>query len=159
MRNEARIQRSFAAILRNGVARSPAAFLLQAAQLVQGFVEGALVSGLIAEEKGEKFFVDALGREAVVLEPDGTLLKPVGLGHLADQQVFGGIGGLEIVSEPGKERFEGGSVFARDEELAGSEAVFERITRRSQFGFVFSKPGSRSERGLRRRMFETSLAS
>ncbi len=68
-----------------------AALLLQAEEGVQGLVEGAFVGGAVAEEEGEALFVDcdfvvaAGGGEAFVLEANGALLEPIGLGELVDE--------------------------------------------------------------------------
>src|SRR5579875_2690145 len=73
-----------------------AAIFLEAQEGVEGFVEGALVGGVVAEEEGEAFFVYLAVGEAVVLEAEGALGEPIGLRYLLDQQLFGRVGGLVV---------------------------------------------------------------
>ena len=99
------------------------------------------MSGLIAEEKGEPLFVYALRCEAVVLQADSPLFKPVGLGHLADEELFRGIGGLVVIEQVLEQRLESVGIFAGDDEQAGGESMFEGITRRSQFALGRDRAG------------------
>ena len=89
LRNEAEFREGCGGLLRNEATGAAAMFLLKAAQFVERFIEGALVGGLVAEEEGEPFFIDSSIREAGVLQAEGALFEPVGLGHLADQELFG----------------------------------------------------------------------
>lgn len=133
LRNEAEFRERCGGLVRNEATGGVATLLLKTAQLVERFVEGALVGGLVAEEEGEPLFVNAGRGEAVTLEADGALFEPVGLGELVDEEVFGRAGGLMIFDEGLQKSFEFCRVFTGNDERAGCEAVFERITRRSQF--------------------------
>ncbi len=93
------------------------------------------MSSLIAEKEGELLLIDAIHLEAVVLEAEGALGKPVGLGHLFYKELFGGGGGLVFLGELVEERFEGGGIFACNDRLTRSEAVFECVAGRSSFPF------------------------
>lgn len=100
---------------------------------MQSFEEGTLVSRLIPEEECETLFIQSFRGEAVILETKGALLDPMRLGHLADQELFDRVHGLEIHAKAGEQGVEGGGVLTRNQELAGSEAVSERVTRGGQF--------------------------
>lgn len=119
----------------------PVRFLLKPHQRGQSFVEGALVGGLVAKKEGESFFVHFCCREALVLEAKGALGEPEGLGHLMNEHFFGRIGGLVVGEKGFEKRFEMGGVFAGYQERAGSESVFERIARRSQFALGRARAG------------------
>jgi hypothetical protein len=96
-------------------------------------MEGAFVGSLVADEESQRFSIHAIFGEAIILEAQGALGEPVRLGHLVDEHLFGGVGGLMIGEKGVKERFEIGAVLAGDDHFAGCQAVFERVTRRSQF--------------------------
>jgi hypothetical protein len=101
-----------------------AALLLQTQQGGESFVEGAFVGGSVTEEEGQTFFIDtAIGGEAVILEAEGTLAQPVGLGQVVHEQLFGSVGGLVFAAQRFAESFESGGIFAMDEQSAGGEAV------------------------------------
>ena len=99
------------------------------------------MGGVVAQKQSQAFLVDAIRREAVVLERERSLHEPVGLGHFADEQFFGRVGGLVVIEQVLEQRFEGGGIFAGDDELAGGESMFEGITRRSQFAFWRDRAG------------------
>jgi hypothetical protein len=65
------------------------AALFQLRQCIQRFIEGSLVSGLIAQEESELVCIDASFGESFVLEANGALPQPPGLGHLLDEERFG----------------------------------------------------------------------
>lgn len=86
-------------------------------------MEGAFVSSVLAEKEREKFFVDAVHRDAVDLEAEGALAEPKGLGHFVDEHFFGGAGGLVLGQQGLAKGFERGGILARDDERAGSESI------------------------------------
>ena len=109
LRNKPRLRPGFSI----GVRNEPTHMLfLQPHQRVQGFVESALVSGLVAEKQREAFLIDTFRVETVVLKAEGALCQPPGLGDLVNQQLFGWISGLMLGEQGGKERFESGGIFA-----------------------------------------------
>ena len=99
-----------------------AAFGADFYERVQGFVESALMSGLIAQEESEFGDINPRFGEGLVLKADGALREPPGLGHLLHQERFcfgsGGVLGREI----GEERLEAGGIFAWDDDAAGGES-------------------------------------
>ncbi len=129
---------------------------LDALELVEGAVEGALDAGLVAaegvedagrgtgvpaEDVGEFVFVGKADvavfevplavDEAEIEEAgfDGAAAGEAPLGHddLVDEGGFEGAGGLEVIEEGVEEFVEGLVVFAADDGVIGSEAVFEGI--------------------------------
>ena len=98
-------------------------------------MEGALVSCVIAQKQRQTFFVDTAGGKAVVLKAKGALGEPPGLGHLVNEQFFGGMGGLVFFEQVLNKRFEGSRILAWHHELAGGQSVFERVAGGSRFAF------------------------
>ena len=123
---------------------------------MEGAVEGALDAGLVtaegvedagcgtgvpAEDVGDFVFVG----KAVIVGVEGLLLvdeaeieeagfdgaaageAPLGHDDLVDEGGFEGAGGLEVIEEGVEEFFEGVFLFAPDDGVIGSEAVFEGI--------------------------------
>ena len=68
-------------------------------------MEGALVRGLVANVERELFLLRLgfagrfLAVEAHVLQQNGALLEPVVLGHVIDEDLLGGGGGLVLVAQ------------------------------------------------------------
>lgn len=83
-------------VLRNEPISELPAFFLQASEGGESFVKGTVVGGAVAEEESEALLIDAVFGEAIVLEANGALLKPIGLRHLVDQEFLGGASGLMI---------------------------------------------------------------
>ncbi len=94
-------------------------------------MESAVVGCLVTKKERKTLFIDAGFGKAFVLEAEGALGKPPGLGHFVDEKFFGRVGGLLLFHEVVEEGFERGRIFARDDESAAGEAVFQRIARRS----------------------------
>jgi hypothetical protein len=64
------------------------------------------------------------------LQTNGALAQPEVLRHAEDEIFFGSGGGLVLFKKTCGERLEFGGIFARDDELAGSEAVAEAVAGR-----------------------------
>jgi hypothetical protein len=99
------------------------AFFFKHFQFAFGFVVGAFVGGLVAQEEAELFAVHGsriASLEEVFLQPDGALGEPVVLDEGVDEAAFGG--GLRLVFGPGgfDQAFEVCAVFpSEDGEGAG----------------------------------------
>lgn len=106
---------------------------LKAEELGERFVEGAVVGGSIAKKDAEAFLVYAGFGKAGFLEAESALGEPPGMSHLLDKRGFGGGGRAAVFEKHAEEGLEFGGIFAGDDPLTGGEAMFERITRRSQF--------------------------
>lgn len=105
--------------LRNEASLIPALRFLELDKCVQSFIEGALMRGLVAKVEGQLLFVDCGCGEALVLEANGALGEPMGLGHPGDEEFFGGGRGVVFVKQVMQERFKGGAILAGNDELAG----------------------------------------
>jgi hypothetical protein len=79
------------------------------------------------------------------LETDGAVGEPVELGEIVNEQGFGFGGGLIISFEIGHKRVESCGIFIVDENLAGSEAMFEGVLA----GCGFACSGARTAFGIR----------
>jgi hypothetical protein len=99
-RNEARLIGDLAARANRLLTRAAP---FKANECVEGFVEGALVGCVVAEEERETFFVDSVSREAFVLKAEGALGEPPGLRHFVNKHLFGRIGGLVLGEQGFKE--------------------------------------------------------
>ena len=112
-----------------------AAFGAEFEQVIQSFVEGASVSGLIAKIDREHFFVGDLAGlfvEAGVLEALRAVGEPVGFGHGVDEDGFGWGGRGVFIDERLLERFEAMGIFGRQEfegAVVAGEAVHGAILR------------------------------
>jgi hypothetical protein len=67
-------------------------------------------------------------RESQGLETNGAVHEPVKFGEIVNEQGLGFGGGLVVGFEIGYEGVEGVGIFAFDQDLAGSEAMFERVS-------------------------------
>jgi len=71
-------------------------------ELIDGLVEGALMSGLVAEVEGKGFGVGdfaGFGIEAAGKEPLGALRQPMAFRHVGDEDEFGRSRGLIFVGQ------------------------------------------------------------
>jgi hypothetical protein len=71
-------------------------------EVVETFVKGASVGGLVAEIQRKLLFVfdiAGIGVEAGVLQALGALSEPERFGHAVNQDQFGGRGGLMLVEQ------------------------------------------------------------
>ena len=100
-------------------------------------MEGALVGGLIADQHGEVF-----GRHVVLrelqgnpLKAHGALAEPEVLGHLLDEESFGGARQPVFFVEIGEEGFEFFPVFTAKDEVVGAESVAACVLSRTGFAF------------------------
>jgi hypothetical protein len=148
---------------------------LEALELVEGAVEGALDAGFVAaegfedagcgtgvpaEDVGEFVCVDeavVVGFEVLLVVDeaeieeagfDGAAAGEAPLGHddLVDEGGFEGAGGLEVIEEGVEEFVEGLFVFAVDDGVFGGEAVFEGIE--ANGGLAFGGFGAGAELGI-----------
>lgn len=81
------------------------------------------MGGPIAQEEAETLFIDGghadgIRQETFVLQADGALGQPPGLGHVMDEHLFGGVGGLVLGEKGFEEGPERGRVFASNHERA-----------------------------------------
>lgn len=104
------------------------------------------MGGLVAQEESELVGIDAGFGESLILNADGALHEPPGLGHLPNQERFGLAGGSVLVGEMGQQGFEFGGIFARYDGAAGSEPVFERVGAGDGFAFGCCWAGGTSSR-------------
>jgi hypothetical protein len=144
---------------------------LEALELVEGAIEGALDAGLVAAEGGEGLGVAAeevgqclvgvevgvIGFEVLPVFVVAEFVDPgfefaaageAPLGHddLVDECGFEGSDGQEMVEEGTEEVVESLFVFVEDDGVLGSEAVFEAIE--ANGGLAFRGFGAGAELGV-----------
>jgi hypothetical protein len=144
---------------------------LEALELVEGAIKGALDAGFVAAEGGEGVGAlpehvgeAAAGGEVGVLLLDVCLAvgeteveetgfeaakaaePPLGHDDLMDEGGFEGAGGLEVVEEGVAEFVEGIVVFVEDGGVFGGEAVLECVE--ANGGLAFGGDGAGAELGV-----------
>ena len=108
------------------------------------FVEGPFGGGLIANEETELNGGQAdleVASNLAVLEAGGAQTDPVMVGHLLDENLLGGRGGLVLGDEVIEQQVELGRIFALHEAGAGSEAVREAVAGRFSLAFFGFRSG------------------
>jgi hypothetical protein len=144
-----------APVLRNELLRGGFSFFLYGLESFQRAVEAAFIGGLVADKDAEigggGHFVEVRDGNfpGDGLEANGAVFEPVGFRDFVDERGFGVVGRLVIVEEAVEEGFVGGGIFARDDELAAGQAVFESILAGSSFTFGSAGSGGTGWFGLR----------
>lgn len=107
------------------------ALLLQALQLVDGLDEGMLEARALLGEAIEQvqlgYKVQFFLREDALLSMGQAGEEPVRGYHLFHKVLFSAVDRMPVGHQIFPELVEFGGVFAREEEAAGAEAVFERV--------------------------------
>lgn len=103
---------------------------------MKGAVLGVFVTGQDCEQR------KIIDLEGAGLQADGAIGQPVVLGHVFDQQTFGGAGGGVVGDKAMVKGFEIVGIFTLDKLKAGGEAVLECVFATDGLaGFCFGAGG------------------
>ncbi len=104
------------------------------------------MGGLIAQEERELVGIDEGFGESLILDTDGALREPPGLGHLPDQERFGFRGRGMLGEQTLQKRFEIRGIFAGNDDATGSKPVFEGVAAGDDFALGGARAGGTCER-------------